>query len=106
MFVILGFIIIGFGIGFYTGLPYSMLPGKYQALLFLAILDSLTFGLTCNIIEKKSANHLVFIRFLTSLIFGAFIIYFGEKSELDLYLVALIPLGVGFALNLYKFLPK
>ncbi|HEX9743872.1 MAG TPA: DUF1290 domain-containing protein [bacterium] len=99
-------VIIGFGAGFYFDLPLKALSNKYIALILLAVLDSLTFSLSRDLVDRIPSSRLTLIRLFTALIFGGFVIYYGEKSGLDLYLVALIPLGVSFALNLYKFLPK
>jgi len=106
MWMIFPLILLGFGTGLYLKLPYHLLDPQYMALIFLALLDSLTFALVRDLQKETNTNRLVFLRLSLSLLFGAFIIYFGQKSGVDLLLVALIPLTFGLALNLYKFLPK
>ena len=106
MWVLLILILGGFLIGYYFDIPYHLLGNKFIALIFLTVIESLTYSLSRDLVHREHADKMVFIRLVSSLVFGGFLIYFGEKSGLDLYLVALIPLGVGVALNLYKFLPK
>ena len=98
--------IIGLALGLFINIPIAAIGSKYLALIFLAVLDSLTFGLGRDGNRKASTNSLVATRLLASLAYGGFILYFGEKSEMDLYLVALLPIALGLSLNLYKFLPK
>ena len=106
MWLILVLIIIGFILGYFLQIPFGIVPAKFLALFFLALLDSLTYALVRDLSGRTGNNGPVLIRLLFGLAVGGFIIYFGEKSEIDLYLVALVPLAVGFALNMYKFLPK
>jgi small basic protein len=106
MWLVIVFAIVGFALGYYLDVPFSLVGGKYLALIFLALLDSLTYALVRDLSSLSRNNAPVILRLIVGLVFGGFIIYFGEKSHIDLYLVALIPLAVGFALNLYKFLPK
>ncbi len=106
MLIIIILIIVGFGIGSVAGSKIFIMESKYLALIFLGLLDSFTYGLSRDISGLKGSNGAIVIRLLTGLLVCGFIIYFGEKSEIDLYIVALIPLVVGFALNMYKFLPK
>jgi small basic protein len=97
---------IGFAIGYFVGIPFPALGSKYIGLAFLALLDSLTFSLARDFSESEAQQHAVYTRLIAALAFGGFIIYFGEKTQTDLYLVVLVPLGVATAFNLYKFLPK
>lgn len=106
MWMILIILIIGFLAGYYINIPFYMLGTKYLALIFLALLDSFTYGLARDLSGLRSNNSPTVIRLLVSLLVAGFIIYFGEKSQLDLYFVAIAPLAVGFAINMYKFLPK
>ena len=106
MVLIIILVLIGFAAGYFFNIPLYFLNTKYLALGFLAILDSFTYGLSRDLTGLKNNNAPVFTRLVLGLILGGFIIYFGEKSQLDLYLVALIPFAIGFALNMYKFLPK
>ncbi len=106
MIIIIILLIAGFTLGYFIDLPFHLVDTKYLALFFLALLDSFTYGLVRDLSGQKAGNSPVFLRLVLGLVIGGFIIYFGEKSELDLYLVALLPLTLGFALNLYKFLPK
>ena len=106
MWVILIFIIIGFSLGYFFSIPFELIPGKFLALLFMGMIDSLTFGLSRDLEGKESNDKMVLIRFVAGLIICGFIIYFGEKSKIDLYMIGLMPLAIGFVLNMYKFLPK
>jgi hypothetical protein len=106
MLLLLVCIIVGAVAGYFLDIPWGMVNVKFLGLLFMALLDSFTYALVRDLGGYRSNNGPVFIRLVLGLVLGAFIIYFGEKSELDLYLVALVPLAVGFSLNLYKFLPK
>ena len=106
MWIIILLAAIGFLVGLKVDLSMNALNVRYIALGFLALLDSFTFSLTRDFIDRSPADSMALTRLLTTLIAGAFVIYFGEKIHLDLTLVALIPLGIGFAINLYKFLPK
>lgn len=106
MVAVLTAVIAGFAIGWFTGIPFHLVPGKFQALIFLALLDGMTFGLARDFERRPSTDSLVFTRFVVGLIICGFIIYFGEKSGIDLYIAGLMPLIIGFALNMYKFLPK
>ena len=99
-------IIIGFAIGYFVRIPFDIVDSKYLALGFMGLLDSLSYALVRDLGGQTRNNVPIFIRLILGLAIGGFIIYFGEKSQIDLYLVALLPLGVGFALNMYKFLPK
>jgi len=106
MFIILILVIAGFLAGYFLDIPVYLLGTKYLALLFLAIIDSFTYGLSRDISGQKNNNVPVIVRLTLGLLVSGFIIYFGEKSQLDLYLIALMPLAIGFAINMYKFLPK
>jgi small basic protein len=106
MWIVLILTAAGFALGLYLKIPIASLDAKITALAFLALLDSLTFSLARDTGALPSTTRLTFIRLLFALLFGGFVIYFGEKSGLDLYLVALIPISIGLAVNLYKFLPK
>lgn len=106
MWVIPVMVIIGFTIGYFFNIPFNMAGGKYLALGFLALLDSISYGLVRDLSGQKGNNGPILIRLIIGLVLGGFIIFFGEKSQIDLYIVALLPLAVGFALNMYKFLPK
>jgi len=106
MWIIPVLLIIGFAIGYFLDVPFNFVPGIYLALIFLALLDSITYGLVRDLEGRKGNNGPVLIRLVIGLAIGGFIIYFGQKSGIDLNFVALLPLALGFALNLYKFLPK
>jgi small basic protein len=106
MWLILIFIILGFSAGYYFDIPVQLVQSKYLALGFLALLDSFTYGLLRDLSGTKGNNAPIITRLVFGLLLGSFIIYFGEKSQIDLYMVAILPLALGFALNLYKFLPK
>jgi small basic protein len=106
MWIIITLVFIGFAAGYFLKIPVDTLNVKYIALVFLALMDSLTYGLLRDLQHQVSNNKYIFTRLIMGLVFGGFIIYFGEKSGLDLYLVALLPLSLGLAINLYKFLPK
>jgi len=106
MLIILVLVIAGFLAGYFVDIPFYMVGTKYLALIFLALLDSFTFGLARDLSGARESSGPILIRLLTGLVVAGFIIYFGEKSQLDLYFIALMPLAVGFALNMYKFLPK
>ena len=99
-------IIAGFAIGYFVKIPFDFIGSKYLALCFIALLDSISYGLTRDLSGQKKNNPPIIIRLILGLALGGFIIYFGEKSGIDLYIVALLPLTIGFALNMYKFLPK
>jgi small basic protein len=106
MWVALIVVLVGLSVGLFVNIPIALIGTKYLALIFLAVLDSLTYGLGRDASGIAGTNNLVILRLLASLMFGGFIIYFGEKSGMDLYLVALLPIALGLSLNLYKFLPK
>jgi len=106
MWIVPILVAVGFAIGFYLDIPFDRIPDIYIALIFLALLDGMTYGLVRDLGGQKRNNGPVLIRLALGLAVGSFIIYFGEKSGIDLNLIALLPLALGFALNLYKFLPK
>lgn len=106
MWAMIIFMAAGFAIGYLIDFPLLALGSKYLGLLFLALLDGVTFALARDYTEPTSSPHPVIARLLAALAFGGLVIYFGDRSQTDLYLVALVPLGIGVAFNLYKFLPK
>ena len=106
MILVLILLVIGFGVGLSADIPFNAISGKYLALVFLALLDSLSYALHRDLSGLGSTGRLTLTRIIAGLVLGTFIIYFGEKSEIDLYLVALLPFALGFSLNMYKFLPK
>jgi len=106
MWLIPVLILAGILAGYFFDIPFGLVDTKFLGLFFLALLDSLTYGLGRDLSGAKGNNAAILIRLLLGITVGSFIIYFGEKSQLDLYLVALLPVALGFALNLYKFLPK
>jgi small basic protein len=107
MIVIVILLLAGFAVGYYLHVPFELVGTKYLALLFLGLLDGITLGLSRDLTGQGSAtDRYVLTRLVVGLILGGFLIYFGEKSHVDLYLVALLPFALGFALNMYKFLPK
>ena len=106
MWLVILLIAAGFALGFFLNIPVHQVDAKFIALLFLAVLDGLVFGIAHDLDRKPSTDRFVVIRLMMTLTFGGFIIYFGQKTGLDLYLVALLPIALGLALNLYKFLPK
>ncbi len=106
MWLIFVCVLIGVAFGYWFDIPFGSVDIKYLGLLFMALLDSFTYALVRDLTGHRNNNGPIFIRLVIGVVVGGFIIYFGEKSQLDLYLVALVPLAVGFSLNLYKFLPK
>lgn len=106
MWAILILAAVGFSLGYFLDIPYHALDSKYLALIFLALLDASTFSLSRDLTGSPQLARHVITRLLVLLVFGGFVIYFGEKSHIDLYLVALLPVALGLGLNLYKFLPK
>ncbi|MFH1676706.1 MAG: hypothetical protein ABIC40_06740 [bacterium] len=106
MWLILIFILVGFTGGYFFNIPFESIPGKFLALLFLGMIDSFTYGLARDLEGSGANDKMVLTRFVAGLIICGFIIYFGEKSKIDLYMIGLMPLAIGFALNMYKFLPK
>jgi small basic protein len=106
MWLVILLVAVGFVLGLFLNLPVQHFDAKFVALFFLAVLDALVFGIGHDLDRRPSTDRLVFIRLTMTLMFGGFIIYFGLKTGLDLYLVALLPIAFGLALNLYKFLPK
>jgi len=106
MWILIVMVVVGFLIGYFTNIPFEAIDKRYLALIFLALLDSLTYALTRDLARIKNNNVPVLIRLVFVSALGCFIIYFGDKSQVDLYYVAIIPLAIGLALNMYKFLPK
>jgi small basic protein len=106
MWLILLLIVVGFAGGMYIKVPMSIIGTPYVPLVLLAVLDSLTYSIAQDIKSDRSTGRFVLARLVLSLTFGGFVIYFGEKTGIDLRLVALVPIGLGLAVNLSKFLPK
>jgi small basic protein len=106
MWIIPILIAAGFAAGYWLDVPFGRVPSMFLALIFLGLLDSMTYGIARDVAGQKANNGPILIRLFFGLAIGGFIIYFGLKSGIDLYYIALLPLALGFALNLYKFLPK
>ena len=84
-------------LGFFTGylipmtIPANIFP--YLTILFLSLLDTLFYSMRFVLEGAHSGGWRILLRLLFELVFGSFLIFFGDQSGLDLYLVAVIPLG-------------
>lgn len=106
MWIVLLFLILGFIAGYLLEVPVTIFNTKFLALGLVAVLDSLSLSIYLDKTQQHKSTSHVLTRLIMSLMFGGLIIYFGEKTGVDLFLVAMLPLTFGLAINLYKFLPK
>jgi len=88
--ILLVFIVCGVFTGFNVVIPYSY--STYIAVAILACLDSV-FGAIHASIEKKFKMNTFLSGFFGNAIIAMFLVYLGEKLNVDLYLAAVIVFG-------------
>lgn len=97
-------IIVITAIGFVLGslLPINAPIGLYPfiSVLLLVLTDSVFFGLN-QLREITPDIWKIVLRLILELFFGCFIVFFGDQGGLDLFLVAVIPLGVSIIYNMH-----
>ncbi len=91
---------IGFILGTLLSINIPILYYSFISVVLLALTDSLLFGLH-QLREKRPDIWKIIFRLILELFFGCFIIFFGDQGGLDLFLVAVIPLGVSIIFNLH-----
>lgn len=85
--IIIAFVVLGFFIGSDLVVPYAFT--EYIAVAILAFLDSLFGAVAANM--QKKFDLLVFITgFFGNAIIAIFLVYLGQKLNVDIYLAAVI----------------
>lgn len=85
--IILVFAVVGVLSGMTVIVPYSM--SKYVVVAILAFIDSLFGGITSNMQRQFKLS--VFISgFFGNALIAIFLVYIGEKLDVDIYLAAVI----------------
>lgn len=91
---------IGFILGTLLTINIPTVYYSFISVVLLALTDSLLFALNQLRDNKPDIWKIIFMLIL-ELFFGCFIIFFGNQGGLDLYLVAVIPLGVSIIYNIH-----
>ncbi len=87
IFILILFIISGVLVGINIAVPYAY--SAYIAVAILACLDSVFGALAANLDKKFKIN--IFISgFFGNAIIAIFLVYLGEKLNVDMYLAAVI----------------
>jgi len=94
-------LMLGFLGGYLLPVKIPVASFSYLTIIFLAFLDCFFFSMYLWL-EEIHSSWRIFIRLMLELIFGCFLIYFGDRSALDLYLVAAIPLGASAFFNFQR----
>ena len=90
---------LGFGVVYFSNVPFPLAGGQYLSLAALAGLDSLIGGLRAGTEGKYKSN--VFISgFLANTLLAAFLAWLGEKLGQPLALAAVVALGGRIFVNL------
>ncbi len=85
--IIIAFVVLGFFLGSDLVVPYTFT--EYIAVAILAFLDSLFGGVAANM--QKKFDLLVFITgFFGNALIAIFLVYLGQKLNVDIYLAAVI----------------
>lgn len=91
---------IGFVLGSLLPVDVSIVFYPFISIALLALTDSVFFGLN-QLREEIPDIWKIVLRLILELFFGCFIVFFGNQVGLDLYLVAVIPLGVSIIYNMH-----
>ena len=94
-------IVIGFFIGMQINFTLTATAFPYVVVILMAVLDCLLYSVYLVFRQTSNAWKVIF-RLILEIAFGCFIVHLDTKSQLDLYLVALIPLGVSIFFNLQR----
>jgi small basic protein len=94
-------IMLGFFAGYLLPVKIPAASFSYLTIVFLSFLDCFFFSMYLWL-EEIHSSWRIFLRLILELIFGFFLIYFGDRSGLDLYLVAAIPLGASAFFNFQR----
>lgn len=93
-------IITGTVLGLIWGSALPIVFAKYLSVIAIAAFDSLLEGAK-NLLENKFNNQLLLIGFIVSALLSSLFVFWGNKSGLDIYLVAMIALAVRIYQNLH-----
>lgn len=99
MWVIVLALVAGLAIGLYTPFTIPLIYARYLSIAVLAALDS-AFGALRASTDNKY-NHTVFVSgFFTNALLAAGLTYLGERLGVDLYLAAVVAMGIRIFQNL------
>ena len=87
IFIFLIVILLGFLFGYNLEIPYTFT--EYIAVAILAFLDSLFGGIASNMQNKFKMSVFISGFFINALI-AMFLVYLGQKLNVDIYLAAVI----------------
>ncbi len=94
---------LGFIILYVMNLNISPAFMPYSVVMFLVTADCFLFSALA--LEKNiNVPWRILVRFIVELGFGVLLIYLGHQTEFDLYLVALIAIGVNLLINIHRVL--
>lgn len=85
--IIIAFVVLGFFLGSDLVVPYAFT--EYIAVAILAFLDSL-FGAIAANMQKKFDLSVFITGFFGNAIIAIFLVYLGQKLNVDIYLAAVI----------------
>lgn len=85
--IIIAFVVLGFFLGANLVVPYAFT--EYIAVAILAFLDSL-FGAVAANMQKKFDLSIFITGFFGNAIIAIFLVYLGQKLNVDIYLAAVI----------------
>lgn len=80
-------VVVGIFLGLTFGIPYTY--SKYLAVAILACLDSIFGGVVGNL-EKKFSMKVFLTGFFGNALIAIFLVFIGEKLNVDIYLAAVI----------------
>jgi len=86
-------ILCGAVIGLIFGTVLPIVFAKYLSVIAIAAFDSLLLGAR-NLLENKFNNQLLIIGFIGSALLSCLFVFLGDKTGLDIYLVAMIALAI------------
>lgn len=99
MWVIFSALAAGLALGFFFPFTIPIIYARYLSIALLAALDS-TFGAVRSSLEEKYDNVVFISGFFTNAALAAIITYLGERLGVDLYLAAVVALGIRLFQNL------
>lgn len=97
------FVAIGFILGFLLPVKISTVFFPYISVVVLVVLDCFLYSIRM-VNEIIPGSWRIILRLVLEIAYGCFLIFFGEQGGLDLYLVAVLPLGASIFYNLHRLL--
>lgn len=87
IFILILIVALGFLFGYSLEIPYAFT--EYIAVAILAFLDSIFGGIASNM-QNKFDIHIFISGFFLNAIIAMFLVYLGQKLNVDIYLAAVI----------------